>query len=336
MNQRPTLADIAKKLGVTATTVSKALNNHPDISEKRKEEILETVKEMDYVPNRVALNLRKRSTSLIAVIVSDNSNPYNACFLKGVENTLALYNYFTLIFNSGEDPEKEEKIINELRSLQIAGVILTPALGREDSAKALKKFGIPYVLANRYISRDSDNYVVADDEQAGYLAAKYLIEHYGEREFVFIGPSQVFSTSIDRCRGFKKALADSRIACRDENICSDVYSQNDGYTFAMRRIRNRQYPCSIVCYSDFIALGVRRALYEMGDAVRKEISLIGIDNIEWLSGIPGNEATVNIPKEEIGAKSAGLLIKMIHAKSREETAACRQIVLQPDLVIYKQ
>ena len=141
MKQNVTLKDIAQKLNTSVMTVSKALNNHPDISAKRKQEVLDLAASMNYVPNAVAKSLRNHKSKFIGIIVGDNSNPYYARIIKGAEEALSKKGYHTLIINSQEDPQKELMLVDQLRSIHIAGVLLTPAAGNCESARHLDKYG---------------------------------------------------------------------------------------------------------------------------------------------------------------------------------------------------
>ena len=163
MKRDVTLKDIAEKLQVSVTTISKAINNHPDISRGRRKQISELIEKMGYVPNTMARTLRSKKSKFVGLIISDNSNPYYARVVKGVEETLSLQGYHTIIFSNDEDPEKEIRFISELRSIKVAGIIITPALGNTETVDMLKKFNIPYVLAHRYLNKENDNYIIADD-----------------------------------------------------------------------------------------------------------------------------------------------------------------------------
>ena len=227
MSKNVTLKDIAAALGVTAMTVSKALNNHPDISEQRKKEILEMAEKMNYVPNALAKNLRTKSSSLIGVIVADNSNPYFASSIKGVEQVLSHNNYHSVIFNSNEDPKRERMFINDLRALNVAGIIIAPALGNKQNVQMLKNIHTPYVLSSRYIDEKTDTYVIADDVHAGYLATKHLLDRKADK-VVFINSNLELSTARDRLQGYKNAFIEKDVNIDNDLIFSGAITINDG------------------------------------------------------------------------------------------------------------
>ena len=329
MNRSVTLKDLAKKINTSVTTISKALSNHPDISEQRKKQILKLAEEMNYVPNVMASNLRNQKTKFVGLIVADNSNPYFARMIKGVEERLTTEGYHTLIFNTNEEPKKEIDLIMELRSLHVAGVILTPAAGNKESSALLKKFGIPFVLANRYLDKNTDNYVIADSEKASYLAIDYLTK-YGYEKIFLLNFMDGVSTAVDRRLGFERALSDKGIIPEPDWVIHGCANQTDGYNAMNRLLDKYKLPFSVLCFNDYIAVGAIKALHEREISMPNEVALMGMDDIELLSYMRPGLSTVNMPKVELGRKSADMLLDIIKGN---EPINGRQIVLQPSLVI---
>lgn len=329
MKEATTLKDIAKKLGVSITTISKAINNHPDISEKRRNQILKTISDMKYLPNTIAKNLREKSTKFIGLVVSDSANPYYAQLIKGAEDEIAGQNYHTMMFNTNENPDKEVTIINELISIKAAGVIITPAMGNNKSIKILKDFNIPYVLANRYIKKDEDNYVIADDLRAGYLATDYLCTK-GSKKIIFINGFDSISTARDRYLGYIKALKKNKIVFDKKLICNGVIDQHGGYVITKEKILPfHKPPFSILCYSDYIATGAIKCLIENDKKIPEDVAVMGIDNTELFSFSYPGLSTVKIPKFMIGKESAKLLFNLI----KDPKYSGNHIILEPELKI---
>jgi DNA-binding LacI/PurR family transcriptional regulator len=326
-----TLKDIAAALGVTPMTVSKALNNHPDISESRRKEVFEAAERMNYVPNAQAKNLRTASSHLIGAVVADNSNPYFAHTLRGIEQVLSVNNYQTLIFNSDEKPEKEKVFINSLRSLNVAGVIICPALGNRPSVEILKEYNIPYVLSSRFIDESTDIYVVADDVHTGYIATSYLLEKKGEH-IIFINGNMEISTARGRLDGYKKAFAEKGLAIHPEYIYSDALNISDGYRITKRILESTPLPFSLLCYSDYIAIGALQALSKSHVRIPEDVALMGIDNIEYSAFTNPKLSTVALPSMQIGTAAANLLLKIIKSPTELDIKS-RQIILKPQLII---
>ncbi len=327
MAQYITLKDIAKELGITTTTVSKVINNHPDISKNTRKKVLKAIDDMGYIHDSIASNLRKRKNYFIGLIVSDNANPYFAELIKGVEETNSSKNYLTLIFNTRESLELEGKFIFALLGLKVAGVIITPAKGENKNLKLLKKFNVPYVLINRYINKKEDSYVIADDVKAGFIATNHLIKKRHEK-VIFVNGLDGISSSSDRLEGYKKALKSNNILFRDDYIYKNIMSQEKGYEITNNILKNYKTPFSILCYSDYVAIGIMRNILEKKIKIPDEIAILGIDNISLFSYSHPGLSTVNIPKKEIGIRSANILIDQI-----ENINICKRIKLKPKLIL---
>lgn len=327
--KRIRLKDIADELNVSITTISKALNNHHDISEGRRKQIMQLVEKRNYVPNYMAKSLRSSVTKFISIIVSDNSNPYYARVIKGVESVLSTQGYQTIIFNNNENPEKELAFIRELVSINVAGVLITPALGNSKSVNLLKKNHIPHVLVHRYLNKDSDSYVIADDVMAAYIATKYLMEH-SHKKVVFLNANLNISAANDRLKGYQKALEEAGVAYDDSLIFSNIIHQEDGYKIMDEVLARVEGKFSLLCFSDYIATGAMFRIQERGLIIKEDVSIMGIDGIEMFSYFYPSLSTVHLPKYELGVISAKLLIEMIKNPNKEKN---QRIICKPTLLI---
>ena len=335
MKKATRLKDLADGLGISITTVSKALNNHPDISEARKREVLELAKKMNYIPNEVAKSFRRQKTKFIGIVLSDNSNPYNARVIKGIEETLSAKGYYSLILNSNEDVNKEIQLVKELRSLNVAGILISPASGNHESTELLDKFDIPYVLVNRYIDKERDNYVVVNDQKVAYMAVKHLNTHGNDKVF-FLNYMSSVSSSADRLQGYEKALVDCGLTPNPNWVIPECMNQTDGYEAMKRILEKYSPPFSVLCYSDYIAIGAICALQEKGIRLPEDVAVMGIDDIGILSFVRPGLTTIGVPKRRLGAKSADLLIQLMEQRSREDILTPpepKHFILEPELIV---
>ena len=323
------LKDLADELNISITTVSKALNGHPDISKERRQQILELAAKRNYIPNEVAKSFRQQKTKFVGIVLSDNTNPYYARVIRGIEETLSENGYHSIIFNTNEDPERELKLLEGLRSLNVAGVIITPANGNAESCALLRKYGIPYVLAHRYIPSETNDCVTVDDFKVAYLAVNHLISKKRARIF-FLNFTKSVSPTIDRFEGYKKALADNKMKYDPQNVIFNCCSQSDGYEQMSRIIKNYSPPYSVLCYSDYIALGAMSALIDNHIKIPEEVAIMGIDDISILNYIRPSLTTIGIPKKRLGIRSAKLLLDVIE---NHENHNKTQIVLDPELIV---
>lgn len=338
MKKATRLKDIAEGLNVSITTVSKALNDHPDISPKRKKEILDYAKSMNYMPNQVARSFRQQKTKLIGVIFSDNTNPFYARVIRGIEEVMFRNGYHCILMNSYEDAEKESQLIDELRGLNVAGVLLSPAAGKGDSIRLLERYDIPYVMVNRYVEEGKNTYVALDDYRAGYLSAKHLCS-YGNEEIFFLNFLPEVSSSKGREAGYRQALKECGITVRPEWIINGCRDQNDGYEAVKKILEKVKPPISIMCYSDYIAIGAVCAVQERRYSLPYDVALASNDDIGLLSFLSPRFTTISVPKMRMGRKCAELLIERIKAKEKaneldeECTWEDQQILMRPELLI---
>jgi len=310
----PTLKDIATKLNLSVTTISKVINNHADISEETRQQVLDTIKEIGYVPNFMAANLRRSNGRLVGLVLSDVSQPYFSEVIFGYESTLHQAGYQTLLFNSFEDPTRELSIIRQLATLNIAGVILDIAQGSERSIESLQDLGIPYVLSNRYQDEDEDYYVVADNELAGFLATKHLLERKPDRPVVCLNGPNNISPTTGRFEGYYKAMHESLCKINEAYIYNNLFGLRDAYETGLCAAKEVGIPFSAFCSTDQIAFGFLRGIYESSLRVPQDVGVIGVDGIESASYMMPALSTIELPKQQMGQQSAQMLISLIENK----------------------
>lgn len=331
------LKDLALALGVSITTVSKALNGHPDISEKTRNQIVAYANEVNYIPNQVAKNFRQQRTNIIGVILNDNSNPYNARMMHGIEIYLNARGYSPVFMDNHDDGKKEQALVRELKALNAAGILLTPASKDSQSIELLRDFGIPYVLTRQYIAADQDAYVVVDDELAGYMATKYLLSYCNPKVF-FLNASETISSAQNRRKGYLSALEAAGMQPEEDWIVSNCRNQLDGYNAMRKILESEKPPFSVLCFSDYIAAGAICALQERRIQIPHEVAIMGTDNIEILSFVKPRLSTLDLPKKRLGMKAAEILIDIIEQnyagmEPSEELTASHRYVFKPELLV---
>lgn len=324
----PTLRDIAEALGVTVTTVSKSLRNHPDVSAGMRERVLAQAREMNYAPNALARSLRSRNSALVPMVITDIANPYFSEVVRGAEEVLSARGYDILIFDNKESADRDLALVHKLRSISPAGVILTPAMGDGSSAHALAAAGIPHVLASRHLAEGSHNCVVADDLAAAYIAADHLIRARS-RNVILVNGSLEISCAAERLKGYKAALAEHGIPSREDCVYTNCNDRAAGYAAAQEIFAAHEPPFAVLGYSDFVASGILRFALERGVSIPHEVAVMGIDNIDLYSFTHPSLSTVGLAKYEIGREAARLLIRAID----DEHAPTERIVMAPWLVL---
>lgn len=319
------LADIAKRTGYSVNTVSHALLNKSDISEKTKEYIKSVADEMGYIANISAGALRSGKSKTIAIIVGDISNPHFSIMIKEMEAKLRKYGYSAFILNTDEDEKLEKAAIISAISKNVDGIIICPVQKTEDNIDFINKNGLPYVLFGRRFEGNLSNYVICDDVNGGYAAAEYLI-NIGHQKILFIAGPKYISSSKDRLEGAKRAVADSGLK-NDNLVISEIeLSMND--EGILRALTNNDDCTGIICFSDMIALQVCYYLKRLGKSVPQDKAVIGFDNIASKFYLPLMLTSVTSSKTKMSNKAVDTLMEIINKK----TESIHQYVLPTKIV----
>lgn len=322
-----TIKDIAKVAGVSYATVSRALNDHPEINVITKEKIKEIAQQMGYTPNAVARGLVKKNTEMIALLIPDITNPFYPEVARGVEDYARENGYCVFLCNTNWDEENEQKYLTILKERRVDGIIIAPVSTDTIDYVSDSKLDIPVVYIGSRVDCNKSNYVVIDDFKAGYMATEYLMK-LGHSNIAFIGGHDKSTSHIDRINGYKQALKENRLEADINSIKGYSFKKESGYGTFLKMVKNRKVPMAIVAENDIIALGIMEAAEKHGYDVPKDISIIGIDDIEFGSLPKINLTTVAQPKFDIGRKSADILLDLISG-----SADSKQIILEPFLIV---
>lgn len=324
--KRVTIKDVAERAGVSFGTVSRALADHPEISQATKERIRKISEEMGYVSNNAARGLVKKNTQTIGLIVSDISNPYFSEIALSVEMAAREQGYRVILCNTLRSPERDLDALEQMLRQQVDGIIvaLSAAEGIETFQRTLGSTPAVF-LGNNHSGACS--YVSVDNYKIGYIGGRYLAQ-LGHREIAFLGPRGDSATSHIRIRGFLDAVGEIGAHGYTYMCPPELADRGRYYELAVRFFEGGHRPSAIFAYSDRFALGVLQAAPEFRIAVPEDISLIGADNISYC-GLPRiNLTTLSPHKRTIGRIATDRLIQKIKGDAREY-----HDVLEPELII---
>ncbi len=310
--------DVARKAGVSPSTVSYVINGGPrPVSEATREKVLRAIAELGYRPNAVARSLRRQRTSILGLIIPDIINPYFAQVAQGIE-AAAFERDFTVVFcHTNYNLHQELTYIDHLFVERAAGVIWIPATGDPAPAQKLMQYGIPTVVVDREIEKVSFPSVVADNFRGGYLATQYLISLGHERIACIVRPVRL-SHSQDRLQGYLKALEDNHLPVDERLIASGGYRLENGYQSMQELLSVDPPPTAVFTYNDIMAIGALRALKEKGVRVPQDFSVVGFDDIPEAAYSCPALTTVRQEKYEMGAQSVALLQRLINGETFDE------------------
>lgn len=329
-----TVKDIAKRLRLHYTTVSKALRDHPDISPVTKRRVLSLAEELDYHPNSIAKSLKNQASSTLAVIVPSIKNDFFSAVISGVEDVAYGREFNTVVCQSNESSEREAIHLRTLISNRVAGVLISVAQTTTSGVgfRALQRQGIPLVFFDRICQGVEAGRVVADDYGGAMRVVEHLIES-GYRKVAHAAGPESTSIGRDRCRGYVDALKKHGLDHPDEWIVHGGFEEEDG-TAAFQEIGSRNWmPDAIFAVNDPVARGIHASIKENGLEIPRDIAVAGFGDNRLSSYLDPPLTTVSQSPYEIGKIAAAMLLRRIDNPSDE--AANETEVIQTHLIVRK-
>ncbi len=324
---RVTIYDIAKKSGVSPSTVSRALNGDPRISKETRKKILIVAEESHYLANRWKKNESfNKKSKVIALMVTDIANPFFPEIVHGVEDLAFEHGFSVSLWNTREDPKRERDYAETLKNSNIMGIILGASRLPDEQVTNIVKSGIHCVLINRIIS--GIPCVVADYEFGAYQAVKYLL-NLGHRKIAFLNGPSFAQTSLWREMGYIEAFHDNNLEVPKNLITFNPPVVEGGYVATLKLFNSDDRPTALFAYNDLVALGAMKAVREKNLLIPNDVSVMGYDDIFLSSYLDPPLSTVNQPKYMIGKLAMDFLLRVIHG----ERIPNNLIKLKPDLVI---
>ena len=324
------MKDIAQDLGVSLMTVSKALRNHSDISQKTRDRVLKRMRELNYQPDWIARSLVTRRTYLVGLVLPDLMHSFFAEVAKGVALKLQPLGYQVVISDTEEDGEIERRQVEVLVNRKVDGLIIASAQrnGRIELFQALRRNKIPYVLIDRLPAGVDAHYIGVNDADLGALATGHLIEQGCRRIGHIRGPA--LTTGLGRLRGYRRALARAGMEVRPDYIVSGEYGDTTGYDAMRQLLKASPRPDGVFCYNDPVAAGAVKAILEAGLRVPEDIAVIGAGNVHYSDLLRVPLSTVDQSSAAIGETAAELLSQCMQSKT---PPAPKRTYIPPRLVV---
>lgn len=330
MKKFVTIRDVAKAAGVSINTVSRALNDKPDINKDTKELVLKVAKELGYIKDATALSLRYGLTKVIGVILEDSSNPFFSEVLKGIESAAKKSGFNVIFMNTEKEYTLEEEAIKTMLSRRVDGIIISPTQERNEDVEFLVRSGVPTVVLGVHFDEIEIPEVYSDDTHGGYLATKHLLEK-GRRKIIYMSGFLYKSVARMRLEGYKKALKEYNIEFDESNVFEVEEGVENSYKKMLEIIDSEKVFDGMFCFNDISAIGVLRALRDKGFSVPEDVAVVGYDDISFSQFMEPPLTTVCIDKQREGELAFELLYDLIKKKERTK----RKIVLDVELKIRK-
>lgn len=331
--RRITLKDIARELGISVSTASRALNDYPGISEETIRLVKAYAEKYNYVPNSIAVNFRKNRTMTIGMIVPQVVHSYFSTIISGAMHQASQAGYQLLISQSDEKLENERHACQGMLTGNVDGLLISLSNETEDISH-IQEFleeGKVVVQFDKYSDLLKTPKVITDDYQGAYRAVSHLIKQ-GYRKIAHISGLEKVQNSMDRLKGYRDALQDHGLTPPPDGVlhCQDI-SEAEGVAFARKLMESTDCPDAIFCITDLVALGAMRYLREAGLPVPQAVGLMGFSNWKIAEVMQPSLSTVEQHGFQVGQKATELLISGIQAG--KEKLPAKTIEVPSDLII---
>nr|WP_314897703.1 LacI family DNA-binding transcriptional regulator [uncultured Flavobacterium sp.] len=335
MSKKTTIYDIAKKLNITAATVSRALNNNPKISASTCKLVSETAAQMNYKPNKLALALQSGKSGNVGVIVPRIDSNLFASIIRGIEEELQPKGYQVIICQTREDKEREIENINTLLNAQVDGILMSFSKFTKENEPVIKniiKKNVPLIFFDRKKNMDGVSSVTIDDFQGGYAATKHLIEE-GCTRIAHLKGDQSLEIYENRTKGYKQALLDYGIEYNENYVFQTISSIEAGREAVEKLLKLQNPPDALFSSGDFTALGAIQELKEHGIKIPEDFCVVGFGNEPFTKFMELSISSVDQSPLEMGRMAAKVFLEQIN--NTENFKMEKKVVLNPELQIRK-
>lgn len=328
MSKRVNIEDVAREAGVSAQTVSRALNNKGEISPETRARVLETVTRLGYRPNTLARGLVTQKTSTIGLVVPDIANPFFSEVARGVEEVAQKEGYSLLLCNTMESPVRETEALRTLEAQRVDGIVLCSSRLSDAELAAMLSRLPAIVLVNRDAPASDLKSARIDDEAGAREATRHLLG-LGRRSIAFLAGPSASQSGRRRALGYERAMTEAGLAVDAGLTMACAPQLEAGYDAALRVLSQRPDVDALLCYNDLVAVGALHACAAVGRRVPEDVAVVGCDDILLAALVTPSLTTVRSDRRGLGAAAVELLLRTLHGC----VECCDDVVLQPKLVI---
>ena len=332
MKKKITIYDIATKLNITAATVSRALNNNPNISSATKELVLAMAEKMGYEQNKLALALKSGKSNNVGVVVPRIDSNFFSSVIRGIEEELTPFGYHVIICQTNNDEEKEIANIDALLNSQVDGIFISTSSNDVKSFERILKKDVPLIFFDRKKTMNNVSSVTINDFEGGYKATQHLIDSGCERIAHFSGELNI-EIFNDRFSGYKSALKDNGIDYIEEYVINTRSNIEDGKKAIKKLLKLKNPPNAIFSSSDWDALGAIQELKSKNYKIPEDVAVIGFSNEPFTKFMELSISTIDQFPLEMGKIAAKVFLEQVN--NSEKVKIEKKVVLDPELIIRK-
>lgn len=334
MTKKTTIYDIAKKLNITAATVSRALNNNPKISAATRELVFKTATSMNYEQNKLALALKSGKSNTVGVVVPRIDRNFFSSVIHGIEEELYMHNYHVIIAQTYDQEDREVENINALLNAQVDGIFMSVSKNTQDikHLKRIQNKNVPLIFFDRRKLLDGVSSVTINDFEGGYIATKHLIDE-GCKHIAHIAGDQTIEIYKDRFEGYKQALIDCGLPFQDDYVLEASSNIDEGKKAIKKLLKLPTPPDAVFSSSDYAALGAIQELRSRGISIPDAFAVVGFSNEPFTKFMELSITTVDQTPIEMGKMAAKVFLEQV--KNSGTVTIEKKVVLKPELKIRK-
>ena len=328
--KRATINDVARRAGVSKTTVSHVINNTRFVEEDTKQRVLEAISEIGYFPSLVARSLTTNRTGIIGLIVSDVTNTFFGDIIRGVEDILQPKNYSMVVCNTDEILERENHYIDLLLRQRVDGIIAAATSEKWEALNQANMQHTPVIFLDRAYEGLEGPYIGVNNCQGAYAGTAYLIE-CGHTKIGVLAGFQRLSTMRERLAGFRQALQEQKIDLPDECVVESPLGIESGCEAALKVLTLSNRPSALFVNNNLLVLGALMAIQKLGLRCPEDISLVGFDDHPWSAVSDPPLTVVKQPSRRLGQAAAEMMLSLINGAQPLE----KRVILNCELVVRK-
>lgn len=323
------IKDIARALGISHSTVSRALRDSPLVRAETVSEIKEKAYALGYRPSAVARSLVTRETRTIGIVVTTVADPFHGEVVTGIEESAAAAGYSVILASSHREPEREIRAVRALQERRVDGILVASSRVGDLYLSVMTEMRVPIVLINNQHDGQLVYSVSVDNESASAEAVRHLIE-LGHRKIAYLGDRFGSHSDAERLAGYRTALESAGIAFDPAMAARGDGSPEGSIPGVRRLLAGTPRPTAIFCYNDMSSLGALRVARELGLIVPEQLSIVGFDDLFFAQYLEPPLTTIHQPRREMGREATELLILLLkgEAVSAKRTAFKGTLILR--------
>jgi len=322
-----TIRDVASLAGVAPITVSRVINNNGYVTEDTRQRVNHAIKELGYMPNTLARSLRSHKTHMLALILTDITNPFWTTVARGVQDAASDAGFNVILCNTDESEFEQERNLKAMLEKQVDGVLLVPAGKPKEAIDLILAQNVPVVVLDRRLPGNLTVDVVRCDSESGAFGLTQLLISLGHRAIAMLSGPRGISTSDDRVAGYLRALKAANLDA--PAVLDGEFTLESGYNLARKALASNPRPSALFASNNFIAIGALKALRDAALRVPEDISVVGFDDLPQALIVDPFLTVASQPAYTMGHKAAETLIARLSGLASETP---QEIVLPVQII----